>query len=282
MAQTNGPVDGFGRKKTKPVTGKYLGNQPMNIEKIRKFAAVPAIALALSGAPVSAQDASPEGWQWGAELYFWGASLGGSTTSGGDVDIGIDTIIDDLKFGAMGTVAARKGDWGLFADMIYLDLGDSASTTANIGPISFPVSASIDLKGFITTAGVGYRVYDQGGTSIDATGGIRYLWLDATLDVSVPSITRSVREEESGSNWDAVVGFRGKTDLNDKWYLTYYADIGAGDSDLTWQALAAVNYRLSRVDLSLGYRYLEWDFDDFGPFNDLDLSGAFAGVKIPF
>lgn len=232
--------------------------------------------------PVSAEENPSESWKWGAELYFWGASLGGSTTSGGDIDVGIDKIIDSLKFGMMGTIAAQKDEWTLFSDMIYLDVGDSASTTASIGPISFPVSGSIDLKGFISTTGVGYRFYDQGNTSLDVTGGIRYLWLDSTIQVSVPSISRKVRQEESGSNWDAVVGLRGKTDLNDKWYLTYYIDVGAGDSDLTWQALAAVNYRLKKADLVLGYRYLDWDFDDFGPFNDLNLSGAFAGVKIPF
>ena len=98
----------------------------------------------------------------------------------------------------------------------------------------------------------------------------------------MPPISRSVSESESGSNWDAVVGLRGETDLSDRWYLTYYGDVGAGDSDLTWQAAAAVNYRLEKVALSLGYRYIEWDFDDFGPFNDLDLSGAFAGVIVPF
>ena len=75
---------------------------------------------------------------------------------------------------------------------------------------------------------------------------------------------------------------RGKADINDKWYLSYYADVGTGDSDLTVQALAAVNYRLETVHLTAGYRYLEWDFDDFGPFDDLDLSGAFAGAKFYF
>jgi hypothetical protein len=256
----------------------------MRLKNIRKFYYLPAIALALIGSSVSAQDNASDNWKWGAEIYFWGASLGGSTTTGSDIDIGIDKIIEDLKFGLMGTVAARKGDWTVFADMIYLDLGESGSTTANIGQISVPISASIDLKGFIATSGAGYRVYEQSRTSLDITGGVRYLWLDSDIKVSVPSIPQvpDIKDNESGSNWDAVVGFRGKTYLNDKWYLDYYGDIGAGDSDLTWQALAAINYSMKRVDLTLGYRYLKWDFDDFGPFNDLDLSGAFAGVKIPF
>lgn len=253
---------------------------------VRRFAFLPAITLALSGTNAVAGDGASEGWKWAAEAYFWGASLGGSTTSGGDVDVGIDKIIDDLQVGAMGLVIARKDKLSFFADMIYLDVEEKDTTTADIGPISVAAAADIELKGFIATTGVGYRFYEASGTSLDVTGGIRYLWLDGEIDVDinvpVPPITRSVSESESGSNWDAVVGLRGQTDLSDEWYLTYYGDVGAGDSDLTWQAAAAVNYRLEKVTLSLGYRYLEWDFDDFGPFNDLDLSGAFAGVIIPF
>lgn len=242
------------------------------------FRIVTASLLFLFATTVFAQDSDSDSWKWGGEVYFWGASLGGNTTSGGDIDIGIDQLIENLKFGAMGTLAAQKDDWTLFADMIYLDVGDSVSTTTDYGPLA----ATFDLKGFITTAGAGYRVYDQGNTSLDLTGGIRYLWLDASLDASLPSIPRSEQWDESGSNWDAVVGLRGKTDLNEKWYLTYFGDIGAGDSDLTWQALGAVNYRMEKVHLSAGYRYLDWEFDDFGPFDDLNLSGVFAGVKIPF
>ncbi|MEZ5582650.1 MAG: hypothetical protein R3F37_07685 [Candidatus Competibacteraceae bacterium] len=119
----------------------------MSLKKIRQLSCFTAIALALNGTSVFAQDNSADSWKWGVELYFWGASLGGDTTSGSDIDIGIDTIIENLKLGAMGTIAARKGDWGLFADLIYLDLGDDGSTTANAGSISLPVSASIDLKG---------------------------------------------------------------------------------------------------------------------------------------
>ena len=245
-----------------------------------------AIVLAFCVTNALADDGSSEGWKWRAELYGWGASLGGSTTSGGDVDVDFDRIFDDLYAGAMGLVIAKKGKLSFFADMIYLDVGEKDTTTANIGPVSVVAAADIDLKGFIATTGVGYRFYEASGTSLDVTGGIRYLWLDGDIDVDinvpVPPITRSVSESESGSNWDAVVGLRGQTDLSNKWYLTYYGDVGAGDSDLTWQAAAAVNYRLEKVTLSLGYRYLEWDFDDFGPFNDLDLSGAFAGVIVPF
>ena len=247
-----------------------------------------ALGLFMSGTAAAAEsETDSDRWNWTAELYFWGASLGGNTTSGDNVDIGIDTIIDDLKFGAMGAISAHKGRWTGFADLIYLDLDDKASTAANVGPISLPVDAALELKGVVSTAGVGYQVYQKDGSALHLIGGLRYLWLEADLDLAFPELplplpVRPVSVDDSWTNVDAVVGLRGIADINEAWYVSYYADIGAGESDLTWQALAAINYRMKKVDLVLGYRYLDWEFDDFGPFDDLNLSGAFAGVKIPF
>lgn len=221
-----------------------------------------------------------ESWNWGAEIYFWGANLGGETTTGDDIDVSIEDIVKNLKFGAMGAIGGQRGPLSLFADLIYLDLTDSEKTNVDVGGASVRVRGDMELKGFISTFGVGYQLVETAATTISATGGVRYLWLDGDIDLKADGL--SVSESESGNNWNGVVGFRGKTELNDRWYLTYYADVGAGDSDLTWQALGAVNYRLGRVDLALGYRYLEFDFKDFGPFDSLNLSGAFAGVKIPF
>ena len=256
-------------------------DQTVNMKNISKLACLPAIMLALSTTAAFAQERSSDSWKWGAEVYFWGASLGGKTTSGGNIDLEIDKILENLKFGAMGAISARKDKWTVFADLIYLDVGDSGTVPVHVSGMTVPVAASIDLKALISTSGVGYRVYNQSHTTLDAVLGVRYLGLKARLDATVPG-QPTVREEESGSNWDAVIGLRGKTDLNEKWYLTYYADVGAGDSDSTWQALGAVNYRLEKVDLTLGYRYLDWKLGKFGPFHDLNLSGAFAGVKIPF
>ena len=64
--------------------------------------------------------------------------------------------------------------------------------------------------------------------------------------------------------------------------LTYYADMGAGDSDPTWQASASVSYRFDKVDAVLGYRYLDYEFDDSGFIDNLNIGGPSAGVKFRF
>ncbi|MCK4839417.1 MAG: hypothetical protein KAS94_11495 [Desulfobulbaceae bacterium] len=64
-----------------------------------------------------------------------------------------------------------------------------------------------------------------------------------------------------------------KQNINDKWYLRYYLDIGAGDSDKTWQAVAGVGYRLERWDLSLAYRHIEWEFKSDRKIDNLNFNG---------
>ncbi len=43
-----------------------------------------------------------------------------------------------------------------------------------------------------------------------------------------------------------------------------------------------VGYRFDRVDAVLGYRHLEWRFDDSPVFDDQNRSGPFAGVIFLF
>ena len=46
---------------------------------------------------------------------------------------------------------------------------------------------------------------------------------------------------------------------------------------------AAVNYRFEKFDLSLGYRYLDWDLgSDFEPADDLNVKGVYVGAKFDF
>ena len=246
--------------------------------------AVPAAAAeASSGDPVEWFGGAPaDRWVYGAEVYLWGADIGGETTSRAPVDVDFNDLFDDLELGFMGTLAAARGKWTLFGDFIYLDVEDDSKGSVTI--LGSPVSTEVDveLKGFITTLGGAYRFLQTDTTRLNLVAGARYLWLKADLDVDIGRL--GVGGSESDTVWDGIVGLRGKTDLSDKWYLTYYADVGGGNSKTTWQALGAINYRFQRVDAVVGYRYLDWDFDDGDMlnFDDLNLSGPFAGVKFLF
>lgn len=63
-------------------------------------------------------------------------------------------------------------------------------------------------------------------------GGFRYLRLNADIDIEIGPVNRRI--DETYDAFDAIVGLRGRTELNNRWYFLYYADIGGGDSDRTW------------------------------------------------
>ena len=75
-------------------------------------------------APVMAQEYSGYGdeWQHGIAIYGWGAGIGGHAAGGTGVDVGFDTLLDNLEMAFMGSYQARKGRWSIMTDVLYPDL----------------------------------------------------------------------------------------------------------------------------------------------------------------
>jgi opacity protein-like surface antigen len=156
--------------------------------------------------------------------------------------------------------------------------------------------SDVALQAWVVTLVAGYTVIQNEKVRLDLLAGARYLYikadtkLDITAQLDIELKNRGItglqsvsdRIIEKGHVWDAIIGARGEVNLNEKWYLPYYADVGSGDSDLTWQVAGGVGYKFSKVDVILGYRYLDWEFDDDGALNDLDISGPYLGFKRVF
>lgn len=220
-------------------------------------------------------------WEYAGEVYLWGAGIGGNSAAGDDIDISFSDLIENLDLGFMGSLVASKDRWTLFADFVDLDVEDDTRTTANLIGNPLKLDIDVELKGFISALGGAYRVLETDTTSLNLLAGARYLWLEADLDIAIgPGISQKYKD--SGHVWDAIAGIRGKTELSNKWYLAYYLDAGAGDSEFTWQALGGLNYRFEKVDAVFGYRHIDWEFDDNDTFDDLNMSGPYAGVKFRF
>ncbi len=65
---------------------------------------------------------------------------------------------------------------------------------------------------------------------------------------------------------------------NREWFIPYYADIGTGDSDLTWQAVAGLGYAFHWGDIIAGWRYLDYQFKSSSKIDNMSLSGPMVGV----
>ena len=206
-----------------------------------------------------------------------GARAGGTTTTGGSIDISFSEMLDNLDFGLMGAFEARRGPLSIFVDALYLDL--SKGQNAAVGP-GIPANADIDVSGTVLTTSVGYDVERTPTNRLVAFGGVRGINLENSVNIGVAG--RSQRISGKINNWDAIVGIRGESQISERWGFSYYADVGAGESDLTTQISLSLTYAINDWDLAFGYRYLDWKIGNSPAISDLTFDGPFIGARVNF
>ena len=263
---------------------------------IKETSLAAAILLLVMFCGVNSVAAAQEAdkWQYELTIYAWLPSIDGDLKydiGGGDgATIDASSIIDSLNFVFMGTFEAHRNKLSFGADFIYMDVSNSKSTNITIGPgigpgVPLSVSAGLDLKTLVFTGIVGYDLVQTDKARTAVVGGLRYLTLDADTSLSIngppPPNPPPAYMSESASLWDGIVGVKGTFMLNEHWYLPYYADIGTGDSKMTWQLYGAIGYKFHWGDIRLGYRYLEYDSDDKF-LEDLKLYGPLLGIGFRF
>lgn len=241
-----------------------------------------------TGFNVRAED-SDNDWQSAVTLYAWLPSVSGDLKYGGGDGSTVDAgdILDALNMTFMGALELRKNDWYLLTDIIYLDL-DNSSTSA----VSLPGGGSIvsdveqELTGWQFGAYGGYRIYESNGSTLSLLAGLRYLAIEAEakLDIQGPLPPELPARNFSKSEdlLDGVVGIRGQFAINDRWFVPVHADVGAGDSELTWQAVAGIGYRASWGETTVQYRHLVWDQGNDEFIQSLAFSGPGIGVRFQF
>jgi len=198
---------------------------------------------------------------------------------GDTIKISFSDIISNLDMTFMGMLGAHKDKWSLLADVIYMNLSDSQYGSGKLIGQNIGTKVDVEMDAWIVTAAGGYNLVDTGTHSLDLLAGARYITVDLPLKFQVGPI--KLKTTPSGDYLDGIVGVRGKADLADKWYLSYYLDAGTGDSSSTWQALAGLNYQFEKFDAGFGYRYLTWNLDD-NALDDLTVKGPYAGVRFLF
>jgi len=161
----------------------------------RIFVIVMLCFAVLHVSPVLAQtdsSASQDQWQFSGAIYLWGADMGGHTNRGSEVEVGFSDLVDNLEMAFMGAFAARKNNWSLLIDVIYLDLGVENTTELSIpiGDNLLPVTTTTDLdvKSWVMHFAGGYGLYSEGKSRLDLIGGARYLDLSMDLFLELQSL----------------------------------------------------------------------------------------------
>ena len=238
-----------------------------------------AALVALVSGPLFAANSENEDWEYVAELYLWGPNVDIENPDGSNTEVEFSDLAEIARGGFMGAGFVRKGRWRFGIDAIYLEVDDR---------IRMPVEAGVELNevklqvGYVSPMAA-YEFARTERSAFAVYGGARYLWGEPTLKFRTvdPAPPGRFQASESESGWDGFVGLHGTTQINDKWYLGYQADIGTGNSDVTYQALGGINYRFRSLDATAGYRWMRWDIGS-DTFEELEFNGPYLGVKIFF
>jgi hypothetical protein len=264
------------RFKLKVITSKIL---VLGVASIVVLLASPVFTLAQ-------ETGSDDDWKFIGKLYFWGADIGGNTNSGNVIDVSIGDLLDNLTFGFMGGLEARKNKWSFLGDVIYL------SESANKKNIALPApsvpggvanfDADLDLKSWVVNLIAGYNIWDTDQGMLDVVAGARYTNMAVDFGLELSGTPIKITPSDSENIWDGIIGVKGHLNFSESWYLPYYLDIGAGQSDFTWQAIGGVGYGFNWGAIEVVYRHLEWQLGSDYIVEKLKYSGPGAMVKFYF
>lgn len=269
------------------------------ILKAGSWALVTGILASGGAASAAGVDMYDGQWHYSLTPYAWfpniyqtiqlGTPLGGGKTV--NVEVKPNSYLSNLDFALMGTFEARKGDWALAMDLVYNDFSGQKGKIKNVrgpeGEESLPidVNVDVDLKSLIWEGIGSYTVARSPAGTLDVFGGVRYLSLKTSTDLSFSGPEGVIGRSGGSSNrinvWDGIVGVRGSVGLGagGDWFLPYYLDIGAGNySNWTWQGWAGVGYRFDWGDLVLVYRNLSYSTSGNEILEDMRMAGPALGA----
>ncbi|SPS00132.1 hypothetical protein [Cupriavidus taiwanensis] len=243
--------------------------------------------LAQAALPDSPGPPDSDDWQFAIAPYLWLPNVSGdyrfsgsSSTGGGNLDIGTgpDSYLQNLQFLLMLQGEARKGNWSIFGDAIYLDFSRQDTTlksvTAGNGtrvvvPRDIATDVGSSMTGGMLQLAAGYTALRAPWGHIEPFGGLRYLNLSAsahwTLSATFTQQGATLAQQGSVSQTenlvDAIIGVRGRFNLsrNGRWYVPYYVDVGSGSSSYTLQVSAGAAYAAKWGDIQLTYRYVSYE-----------------------
>lgn len=257
-------------KRSTRQTGTELANRGRRLMRRSLLACAVALVVAGTWTPAAAQ--SSDEWDVLVAPYLMGAAMSGTTTVRGleaEIEMSASDIFSNLQFGAMGLLVARKGDWGVGGDAIWMSLGTTvAETNVDFNQGAFAVYGLRRL-----------------GPAADFTFGMRLNTLQADLKFKRIDVERT-----QDKTWvDPIAGVILRSPGDRRVQYRLYTEVGGFGlgSDFTWQIFPVVGIKLTeQAAIELGYRWLDIDYEsgeDNEKFGyDMLTQGPVAGFSFRF
>jgi hypothetical protein len=270
------------------------------------------VSIAATSA-ASAQDTGLRpGWSFEIAPYLWlptvNATLRYNVPSnfGGTADVKADAgdYFANLN-GALALAGVVRYDrFSVLTDIMYVNAtaGGSRVESVNIADIGRdPISSTLNtggdttLKTTLWTLAAGYTVASGTWGNVDVLAGFRYLGIDSNTNYNLavtltgprgnagPTFGGAGSLAANDSIWNGIVGLRGRINIAESgFFIPYYLDLGAGNSNFTWQTFAGIGYQTGWAGVQLGWRYMSYDQGGSSAVQDMTMSGAYLAVNFSF
>ena len=137
----------------------------------------------------------------------------------GNIDVGPDNIVKNLKMGAMAHYEAHHNSgWGVWLDYVFMDLGKSPDSGFEYLNVQDVGAFQGILEAFAT-----YRTPLEDGY-VDYFGGVR--WWHMNLDMTMAIAGETFYPQRTFDWYDPVIGAVWVTPLNENWSFRVRGDVG--------------------------------------------------------
>lgn len=244
------------------------------------------LALFLVSSSFSFAADSGDSWHFQVATYAWLSGQEGTVATlpglpPADIDISYTDDIADNINGALTLVGeARKGPFGITMDVNYSDIESDSATLGQ-----YFTTLTSQTKTWIVSTAAFYRFFESERAFLDGLGGVRYWSVDQELALSGgPLGTYGIDNRE---DWfDPIIGLKGLSMLGaSKFFVSGFFIIGGFDvgSNFMWDGNLNLGYQWTKTfSTTIGYRYLDVDYDNDDYLYDVSQDGIMLGLSWRF
>lgn len=257
-----------------------------SLNKVTRFIICGVLCTLVWCLSAYAESNSSDKWEFQLTLYSWLAGQEGTVATlpglpPADIDVDFwDDILGNINGALMLVGEARKGRYGIFTDIMYIDIEAKDST-----PGPFFSSIKSRTKSWIVSAAGLYRLVERERAFLDAIGGIRYWSVDSELSLGAGLLP--ARKVSNKEDWiDPIIGVKGLSPLwGSKFFVSGAFALGGFTvgSDLMWDANINLGYQWTKgFSTTVGYRYLDVDYESTDFLYDVAQHGPVLALSFRF
>lgn len=238
--------------------------------KTSKVGTVAASLLLAAG--MTAFGAGEDAWKLEITPYLWAAGIDADVKVNGqefEIDQKFSDLIEHVDAAAALLIVAEKNHWQLYGQGDYVSL--NADETHSSG-----VHGEIEANTVILTGGFGYEFagFNEKARMAVLLGG-RFTHMDNEIILDGQSSGK-----DNNDLLDGLVILRGRYNFTEKFRFSPTLNIGAGDSDLTYELQPEFQYDFTEtMSGRIGYRRVHYK-EEFSADSEFDgeMSGFLVGL----